>query len=843
MTAAGCLLDKENPMKTFVCCLAAIVAAVSAVHANKPLVDLKAVTFEGTEKTADGVKFTLQLPAKRSNWTANDWKICRLPAPIAIDGDAIHIAVKTDKPRSDVGVYLAFGEADGSWYTHPWSANLTQPSNTGLARLKDFSPCEWTSPFGGKFNDENGQLDADQIAFIAIGTINPLGVGKVEFTVTELSVVKAPTPPVGPVNIEVTGQLLDFNGTTFIPAGVFGSFNLQNMEVDGQKVRRAEHYRLASDRVIFGSMAPTPITHMVIQVVGGDRGAASPRLTNPNWETEATATGTRLGEAAKNSGKTVYVEYYNEPYLNWANKNRRSFNPGHFDGSKATEGGPVHIKHDGTVAPFLKWTKNYDAPLWNWTTRRDWRRGQDEAGKVYSDFAEPTSWGRRQSSWAPETHPPENVKDGETYTVKIGKKGQEKEVTLTAFTPWHVYDETQHTYWSAHGLGMFYNDPMLAVGKALKAAGGDKTVYIAGWGFRPSEDHWAGFEKAYKPTIDAGIQYIDAFNDHDYGGDPTKMSANYEVICAYGVTAHNKWLFGYNTECSGAFDPEAYGAAAAAGQGSPQLAGANWVAAKIMHALDYVPDKARNFAHFGGGNFFRDDGEGVVLKALINLRGRLVQVKHEDPDVYVAAGIDGTDPQNPRPANLGEGKELVVAAFNAALEPREVNLTVAAPKGAKLGTPAIRVLKPEAGKPTLTEAKAGMITLGSRELLVATYPLTGELAETKPVKREQAFAKVVLQEVTPAAPVKTQIAAKLPATRAWVQFAAERLGEGEATLTINGTTLPLPSAVTPENSPWLRRLAIDPKLLKAQNDITIQVPDKAQAGFLLGSLSLVVESE
>lgn len=821
-------------MKTMlaVWCTLAVVA-----QAQTPLVDLKTAEFTGAERTADGVKCALKLPAKRSNWTSADWKIAKLPAPIKLDGDAIRIKVKTDKPRADVGVYIALGEADGSWYCHPWAASLTQPSNTGIARLKDFSPCEWTSPIGGKFTDENGQLDADQIAFVAIGSINSMGVGAVEFTVTELVVVKTGAKPAAPVNVEVTGQWLDVNGTQFVPAGVFGSFNLQTMDVDGQKVRRAEHYRLASDRAIGGGSAPTPTTHMIVQVVGGDRGAASPRLTGPNWEADATAQGTKMGTAAKDAGKTMYAEYYNEPYLNWANKNRRSFKPSSFDESKATEGGPVNLKVDGKVAPFLKWTQNFDAPAYQWCAKKDWRRGKDEAGKVYSDYAEPTPWGRRQSSWAPETHPPETVKDGEPYTVNL--KG--KDVKLTAFTPWYVYDETQFTYWSSKGLAMFYNDPAVAFGKAFKAAGGDKAVYIVGWGNRPSEDHWAGFRNLYKDTIDQCIAFVDGVNDHDYGGDPTKMSANYEVICAYGMTAHNKWLHGYNTECSGAYDPEAY--AAAASTGSPELAGARWIAAKILHALDYVPDKARNFAHFGGGNFFRDGGEGLALKTLINLRGRLLQVKHADPDVYIVAAVDGTDPLNPRPASLPAGKELVLAAYNAALTSRDVNLKVAAPRGTTLGAPIVRVLKSDAGKPVVVEAKAGTVTLGSCELLVATYPLTGDVADTKPVTREQTFAKVVLQEVTPAAPVKTQLAAKLPAIRAWIQFVAERLGEGEATLTLNGTAIPLPSCVTPENSPWLRRVAIDPKLLKATNDVTVEITDKSQAGFLLGSLSLVVERE
>jgi len=818
-----------------------VLLGLATSQAQTPLLDLKTAAFEGATNDNGAIQFALKLPARRSSWTTYDWKICNLAAPLKLDGDAIHLTVETKKPRGDVGVFIALGEADGSWYCYPWAVSLTQPSNTGVTPIRDFAPCAWTSPAtpGGKFFDENGCLDPDQVTRIAIGTVNGLGVGPVEFTLTELGAASTGAKPPAPVTIGVSGRFLDVNGTTHVPAGVFGGFNLKEIEVDGQKLRRTEYYRLASDRAIGGTPTLTPTTHTVIQVVGGDRGGASPRLTNPKWKELAEAEGTKIGTAAKASGQTAYVEYYNEPYLNWANKNRRSFNPKHFDESKAVEGGPVTIKIDGTVAPHLRWTKNYDAPPWKWCERKDWRRGRDETGKVYSEYAEPPSWSRKNSAWAPETHPPETVKDGETYTVTTGKKGSEKEVTLTAFTPWHIYDETQFSYWSAKGLGMLYNEPMLAFGKAFKAAGGDKAVYIAGWGFRPSDDHWAAFEMDYKPTIDAGFEVIDGICDHDYGGDATKSAAGYEVQCAYGVTAHNKWLYGYNTECSGNYDSEAFAAAGAAG--TPELSGARWVAEKILHALDYVPDKARNFAWFGGGSFFHDEGEGLALKTLIALRGRLLLVTNDAPDLYAAAAVDGTDPLNPRPASL-TGKELVLAVFNSSLDSRRVKLAVTAPKGTTLGKPVIRLLKADAGKPVLVDAGTDL-DLGSRELVVATYPLAGEPADVPTVKREQKFSNVILREVTPAAPVKTTIAAKPGATRARVQFVAERLAGNEATLTLNGTEIPLPACVTPVNSAWIRRIPVDPKLLKTNNDISVQIADPAQAGFLLGSLSLITDHE
>ena len=47
--------------------------------------------FAGSERVSDGVKIALNLPAKRSNWTACDWKVCKPDAPLKLDGDAIRV--------------------------------------------------------------------------------------------------------------------------------------------------------------------------------------------------------------------------------------------------------------------------------------------------------------------------------------------------------------------------------------------------------------------------------------------------------------------------------------------------------------------------------------------------------------------------------------------------------------------------------------------------------------------------------------------------------------------------------------------------------------------------------
>lgn len=97
------------------------------VCAESPLVDLKTAIFEGTTHTDAGAQCRLSLPAKRSNWTSPDWKVCTLPASVKLSGTVLRLTVKTDQPRGDVGVYVAVRVVGGGWYCHSWAANLTQP--------------------------------------------------------------------------------------------------------------------------------------------------------------------------------------------------------------------------------------------------------------------------------------------------------------------------------------------------------------------------------------------------------------------------------------------------------------------------------------------------------------------------------------------------------------------------------------------------------------------------------------------------------------------------------------------------------------------------------------------
>jgi hypothetical protein len=221
--------------------------------------------------------------------------------------------------------------------------------------------------------------------------------------------------------------------------------------------------------------------------------------------------------------------------------------------------------------------------------------------------------------------------------------------------------------------------------------------------------------------------------------------------------------------------------------------------------------------------------------------------------------VDGTDPQNPRPDYLPQRKELVVAIWNDNLTARDVELSIAAPAGLTYdGNGIARRVEVEKGAPTNhlrivdspvpkpEGALARTEKIDPQSLLVITMPVTGEPAAGQ-VQRIQHFGKTILAGVSSDAPLMEKI--EIPADtlkktkRAWLQFVAQRLADGEGTVTLNGKTMTLPSSVTPENAAWIRTLPIDVADLKAANELQFAVASKANAGYLLAMNSIVIEVE
>lgn len=836
-----------------------------------PWLSVPEAGFSPAQTSPDGINFHFDLGTERRNWNHARWSVYRFDTPRDLRGAAgFLLEVATDAPRRDVRVALAVREADGTWYSHPDAVHLSAADgrNQGLALFEHFSLPLYHNPPDGSFRDENDQLDLDAITGIALGVVNPLGVGDVRFTLTRLDTVHIENPPKVPARVEVSGHLLNINGTDTLPSGLFGGFHLGE--------GRHERYRLAANRTIhhdgvtgrarFGD-AHTPIYINTI----GDRVRPSPRLSSADWAERSEALGRGMGRAAVEADKPLFIEYWNEPYLNWANFNRANFIPRHYDESRAEEGGPVHIRHDGSAAPHLIWTRDrrHFRPFMisGAVNRRypdldHWRRGRRADGRALSSSAEPyrSMEFYYEGRWEPASHPPKDVADGETYEYN----GQ----TLTAFTPWHIVDTTQFTYWSGKGMVKPYLDPMLAFARGLREENPDATLII-GWGNRPGEDHWDAFRMLYQPVIDKAIDVIDGYNDHDYGGHPANLNAQYEVVTAYGVTRHNKWLYAFNTEAGSNSDPQVFADSATH---TADLDKFHWVTRKMMHALATVPDKARVFLHFGDGRntggsnspWWSDTGEGRTMELLINLRGRLLHTNSTHRDLHIVATLDGTDPFAPRPDFLSRHKEFVVAVFNDRQEPREVELDFLAPGGAVIAHGQLKRSDIVDGNVNLlTESVVAhnnrftdTVTLAPRELRVYTFPLfnSDDLADNPEdwdgalpvIQQRQVFGHTLLHDLTPDTPVSETLTLPEESLRtlrsARIRFTGRNLGPGDVTARINGQPHILPAALPPENNDKLLEYLIDPALLTPETRVELHISDPDRAGGFLGMFSLILES-
>jgi hypothetical protein len=473
-------------------------------------------------------------------------------------------------------------------------------------------------------------------------------------------------------------------------------------------------------------------------------------------------------------------------------------------------------------------------------------RGRTTEGQLISCHAEPDKGMESLygSPWLPSTHPAAALAEGQSYSAEVDGTACELQVT----TPWHIVDDTQFTHWAGAGMTQLYTDPMCVFAASLKAKRPD-TVFIAGWGNRASEDHWAAWDLLYRPTIDAAPALIDGICDHDYGGDPRQMDGVYETICGYAMTTHGRWLYGYNTECANASDPQSIPAAAELGTAGADWRKATWCARIILCAAARVPDKARSQLHFGyGGPWFSDSGEGLALEALRSLRGRLLHLDHTDPGLVAVATVDGTDPRCPRAEG---GYELCLAVAEVEGRSRNASIALQAPTGTRFAGPAqLTQLQAHHAAPQLAHSEVSIdvdaidVTLCAHGFAVIRLTLSGEPDFSKSIVRRQNFADDVLQTLDAEHDWRRCIA--LPAhpnpQRAWLRLVVEHLTAEHYQVRINnGTAIPLPGCTTALNACDILDLPFPLAALSSKATIHIEAVRPDATPSLICSASLWLE--
>jgi len=756
---------------------------------SQPLVGLKTSTWSagGLE---DGLALEFDMGTKRVNWNHKRHSVLKFEEPRDLSGwSGLRVRVTTEHPRPDADVTVWLGEGDGSWYHVKSGIPLIDPANEALLLFEDFKVAEWAAP--GNHMDEDFALDLKTISAIAIGVINPLGVGGVQFTLKSIELVKVPQPPRPPVEVKVTGKTLSVNGHDKIPPGIFGGYapDLQQKYRPGCQ-RNLRTLPGGGPKIPDRAKGQSEAFHIDCM---GDRFQPATYLKHADWEKRLSDLGRSYSAKAKEAGHRAHVEFWNEPYLNWAGRSRKNYSTRFYRLDLAKEGGPVAVKRPGAsaedleIVPHLRWKK-----------------------------------------------------------VKRFDKKQKKEVET-----WQVYDPTAFTYWSGRGNGHIYDRMITVFGKAVKEANPD-TQLVAGWGFRWQEDHWASWDILYRPTIDRNIQYIDGVCEHHYQGEPTAMAASYEVLTAYGKTKHNKWLYAYNTETNDLVDAPARGAVDTPekARNAREYRRMVYNLRDLIYLASQVPDKVRSRTVIHHNQTPKATEACYAL--LRNLRGGLVECASDDRRLWCVASIDGTDPRAVAPEPW---QKLVVVLFNDDAELREVELDLQSPDGTTFENRAIEWTQVDLESFRVDLWKEDRAASGKRMELRTTIPskaawktvlrLKGELTDAQQVKRHQFFSPDLLQKVTRDRPLRTKVALDrevLPtARRAWLRLVVENLSEGEGTVTAGKAEIPLPKALTVDNELTIVELPLDAKQLNAEASLSFRVNTGNHSGYRVDMTSIVLE--
>ena len=699
---------------------------------------------------ANGLQLAFDMGRRRENWNHARLAQYELPAPRDLTGHrGLRVRVTTDEPRTNASVTVWLREADGSWYYVKDAVPLVAATNEATLLFEDFAEAEWVAP--GNHMDEDYTLDLRAISHVGIGVVNPLGIGPVHFTVTGIDTVAFAPAPQPSAQLTVTGKLLSVNGHDRVPAGIFGGY----AGYLPQEVRPGCQRDLA---IKFAPPTTGPRTEEFYVECYADRYAAPTLLTDPHWHASLARTGSNIAARVRDTGFPMHFEFWNEPYLNWAERTRVALKNKFYDTNTAVAGGPVRTVA-GLTIPHFQWVN-------------------DGAGSL------------------------------------------------------KVIDETAFSYWSGAGLGWVYDQMLAAIGPAIKTVKPDLPV-VAGWGFRWNEDHWAAWDLLYKPTIDRNIAWIDGIHEHHYQGDTTAMNGSYEVLTAYAVTAHRKWLYAYNTECNDLVDAPARGAV-----DTPEKAKAASKYRKMtynlrdcLYSVAQSPDKlrARTVIHNDGGatNGWTQVGYGLMR----DLRGQLVQTESDDPNVWCVASLDNVT------------TSLVVCVFNDYRQPRTFDLTLPVTLPATIEQPIVNpdTFELRLDRQPVAATNHFQVTLPARSAWKIAVPLPAPLPATPTVARTQYFSADILRAGGFSTTIQLDRETLRQSSRAWLRLVVENLSEGEGAVVVAGQELRLPKALTADNVNRILDLPLSLAGLAPTVPITFRILAGNQAGYRVDMTSIVLE--
>ena len=605
-----------------------------------------------------------------------------------------------------------------------------------------------------------------------------------------------------PGSIHVNGKFRVVNGTSQVPAGLFG------VHATPLTPEMVAGWGIESVRVILQKPTGKPIVPGASNVVSAgvkqvvecfyDRYQPALLLTDPSWKSHLETLARNYAGNAKITGFNHVIEFWNEPYLNWASK------PGvNYDGAlyePGVEGAPMTLKG---------WDKPLDSLIWS----KQLVAVDEASGHVNylaSSYALPLIWKG-------------NLKEGDEYVFRQTTKCRIESL------PWGK-DPGQASFVSGPQNSLFYRWMFVPFAKALKETNPDVQL-VGGWDFNISQDDWLSWPVLFKPLIDDSIQWLDGIDEHHYGGDTRMVAGTYEVVSAYAQTAYGKHLKFYNTEAGGLLDPErpdALGAPKWTGDSIAEKNGAaSYFLRDVIHMIDNCPDKAAaRAAHEANKN----GGNEIAFKLLKDLRGNLLSVKSTDPRVWAVASVSG--------------RKLCLVVFNDNATSKIEPVKIDAPSGTEFESGECVSITPDitlASTPVTASGKnfSSNATINSKSAIKWTFELnTAPDPANGPTEVETQYCSdAIINRLGRGRPVAMDV--KIPAevlksaTGARLKIVQEGWADGTV-CTINGRKLNLDV-----NETWTHIQSLDPALLQPVNKLVFETQSSKPVKIDMASIVII----
>lgn len=465
------------------------------------------------------------------------------------------------------------------------------------------------------------------------------------------------------VEIYLTGKEKILNGQAEVAPGLFGIHHAPRMTAQD-----AADWGVEAVRVIHQNPADRPtrpgqhprVPEGIRQVVDCwfDRYQPALPLTDRNWaERLGKLARAYAANASRDPDRPDFLEFWNEPYLNWATKPGVNYAPDLYETRRIKAGDPMVLKATGRAVEGLVWDRQIFFVL---------QPDGKSLNHVLSSYI-PRDASPGQEVTLGYGAGKARLEDGGTVRLR----GQDHRVAYL----WSGKDPDQQFYWSGPVNVRLYNQMLAVLGPAIKETN-PHVQLAAGWGFNFYNENWESWRRLIRPTIDASHAWIDALHEHHYGGDTRRVAASYEVAYAYTLARYGKRLAFWNTEAGGYLDPQQPGNSRSQAPSDPEVRARQsmtYLLRDLAYLLRHMPDKAR---HRAAHEPDQNGGDIPALQLLKPLRGRLLEIEGGHAQLQVAAARSG--------------KRVAILVYNDARETRRFRLNLQAPAGTRWQGAAVR---------------------------------------------------------------------------------------------------------------------------------------------------------